>query len=73
HTFPEIDGVRVSIPGDRAHLEADGSIRLHGRDSLVINSGGEKIFVEEVEEILRGHQAVVDALVVGRPSSRWGT
>ncbi|WAC57062.1 AMP-binding protein [Gordonia sp. SL306] len=72
-TFPEIDGVRVSIPGDRAHLEADGSIRLHGRDSLVINSGGEKIFVEEVEEILRGHPAVVDALVVGRPSSRWGT
>ncbi|MFW0785824.1 AMP-binding protein [Gordonia sp. CPCC 206044] len=71
-TFPEIDGVRVSIPGDRAHLEADGSIRLHGRDSLVINSGGEKIFVEEVEEILRGHPVVVDALVVGRPSTRWG-
>ncbi|NDZ95931.1 AMP-binding protein [Streptomyces sp. SID6673] len=72
-TFPEIDGVRVSIPGDRARLEADGSLRLHGRDSLVINSGGEKIFVEEVEEILRGHPVVVDALVVGRPSARWGT
>ncbi|MEE3849575.1 AMP-binding protein [Gordonia sp. LSe1-13] len=72
HTFPEIDGERVSIPGDRARLESDGSLRLHGRDSLVVNSGGEKIFVEEVEGVLRGHPAVVDALVVGRVSERWG-
>ncbi|MFD1813553.1 AMP-binding protein [Rhodococcus gannanensis] len=72
-TFPEIDGVRVSIPGDRALVEADGSIRLRGRDSLVVNSGGEKIFVEEVEDVLRGHPAVADALAVGRPSDRWGS
>lgn len=71
-TFPEIDGQRVVIPGDRASLEQDGSIRLLGRDSLVVNTGGEKVFVEEVEEVLRAHPGVVDALVVGRPSERWG-
>lgn len=71
-TFPAIDGVRVAIPGDRAVLEADGTVRLLGRDSLVVNSGGEKVFVEEVEEIVRAHPAVRDAVVVGRPSSRWG-
>jgi fatty-acyl-CoA synthase len=45
---------------------------LYGRDSLVVNTGGEKVFVEEVEEVLRAHPAVADALVVGRPSERWG-
>ncbi|OBH75899.1 acyl-CoA synthetase [Mycobacterium scrofulaceum] len=71
-TFPEIDGRRVVVPGDRASLEADGTIRLFGRDSLVVNTGGEKVFVEEVEEVLRAHPGVVDALVVGRQSERWG-
>jgi fatty-acyl-CoA synthase len=71
-TFPEIDGKRVVIPGDRASLESDGTLRLYGRDSLVVNTGGEKVFVEEVEEVLRTHPCVADALVVGRPSERWG-
>jgi 3-oxocholest-4-en-26-oate---CoA ligase len=71
-TFPRIDGRRVVIPGDRAALEKDGTIRLFGRDSLVVNTGGEKVFVEEVEEVLRAHPGVADALVVGRPSERWG-
>lgn len=71
-TFPEIDGQRVVIPGDRATIEEDGTIRLIGRDSLVVNTGGEKVFVEEVEEVVRTHPGVADALVVGRPSERWG-
>ena len=71
-TFPEVDGKRVVISGDRAALEADGTLRLYGRDSLVVNTGGEKVFVEEVEEVLRAHPGIVDALVVGRPSERWG-
>ncbi|MGB6514336.1 acyl-CoA synthetase [Mycobacterium sp.] len=71
-TFPEIDGKRVVISGDRAGLEEDGTLRLYGRDSLVVNTGGEKVFVEEVEEVLRAHPAIADALVVGRPSERWG-
>ena len=71
-TFPEVDGKRVVISGDRASLEQDGTLRLYGRDSLVVNTGGEKVFVEEVEEVLRAHPAVADALVVGRPSERWG-
>jgi fatty-acyl-CoA synthase len=71
-TFPIIDGQRVAVPGDRATLRPDGGIVLLGRDSLVVNSGGEKIFVEEVEEVLRRHPGVVDALVVGRPSDRFG-
>ena len=61
-----------SSPGDRASLEADGTLRLFGRDSLVVNTGGEKVFVEEVEEVLRAHPGVADALVVGRDSERWG-
>jgi 3-oxocholest-4-en-26-oate---CoA ligase len=71
-TFPEIDGQRVAIPGDRATVDDDGTIRLLGRDSLVINIGGEKVFAEEVEEVLRAHPGIADALVVGRPSDRWG-
>jgi 3-oxocholest-4-en-26-oate---CoA ligase len=71
-TFPEVAGRRVVISGDRASVEKDGTLRLFGRDSLVVNTGGEKVFVEEVEEVLRAHPAVADALVVGRPSPRWG-
>ena len=71
-TFVMIDGVRFSVPGDRARHLADGSIELHGRDSVTINSGGEKIFAEEVEHALKHHPAVYDAVVAGRPSERWG-
>jgi fatty-acyl-CoA synthase len=67
-----VQGRRVVISGDRASVEPDGTLRLFGRDSLVVNTGGEKVFVEEVEEVLRAHPAVADALVVGRPSKRWG-
>ena len=71
-TFPVIDGVRYAIPGDRACHRADGSIELLGRDSVTINSGGEKIFVEEVETAIASHPAVADVVVAGRPSERWG-
>jgi acyl-CoA synthetase (AMP-forming)/AMP-acid ligase II len=71
-TFPEIDGVRYSVPGDRARHLANGDIELLGRDSVTINSGGEKIFAEEVEGAIAGHPAVHDVVVVGRPSERWG-
>jgi 3-oxocholest-4-en-26-oate---CoA ligase len=72
NTFPVIDGIRTAVPGDRGCVEADGAIRMLGRDSLVVNSGGEKVFVEEVEEVLRSHPDVEDALVIGRPSERFG-
>ena len=71
-TFPIIDGERFSVPGDRARLLADGQIELLGRDSVTINSGGEKIFAEEVEQALLHHPAVADVVVAGRPSERWG-
>lgn len=71
-TFPTIDGIRYSVPGDRAIRRADGEIELLGRDSQCINSGGEKIFVEEVEMAIVSHPAVADVLVCGRPSERWG-
>ena len=72
-TFPVIDGVRYSIPGDRARHLANGEIQLLGRDSVTVNSGGEKIFVEEVERAIAGHPAVADVVVTGRPSERWGS
>ncbi len=71
-TFPVIDGVRYAVPGDRARHHADGTIELLGRDSVTINSGGEKIFVEEVEAAIASHPAVADVVVAGRPSERWG-
>jgi 3-oxocholest-4-en-26-oate---CoA ligase len=71
-TFPEIDGTRYAVPGDRATWQADGAIELLGRDSVTINSGGEKIFAEEVERAIAGHPAVHDVVVAGRPSERWG-
>jgi acyl-CoA synthetase (AMP-forming)/AMP-acid ligase II len=71
-TFPVIDGVRHSVPGDRARYRADGLIEVLGRDSVTINSGGEKIFAEEVEHALKQHPAVYDCVVAGRPSERWG-
>ena len=71
-TFPIIDGVRYSVPGDRAQLEPDGFLRLLGRDSVTINTGGEKVFAEEVEHALKHHAAVYDAVVVGTPHERCG-
>ncbi|MCD4526264.1 acyl-CoA synthetase [Nocardioides sp. cx-173] len=72
-TFPVVDGVRWSVPGDRANVLEDGRIELLGRDGVTVNSGGEKIFVEEVERALAAHPAVRDVVVVGRPSERWGS
>ena len=71
-TFPVIEGQRVVVSGDRAALDADGTLRLFGRDALTVNTGGEKVFVEEVEEVLRASPEIADAVVVGRDSERWG-
>ncbi len=71
-TFRELNGVRYSFPGDMATVEADGSITLLGRGSSCINTGGEKVFPEEVEEALKQHAAVEDALVFGVPDERFG-
>ena len=71
-TFVEVDGKRWSLPGDLATVEADNTILLLGRGSTSINSGGEKIFPEEVESALKAHPQVYDAVVVGVPDERWG-
>lgn len=71
-TFPVVAGERMSVPGDRARLRPDGMVQLLGRESVTINSGGEKIFAEEVEQALVAHAGVRDVLVVGRPSEKWG-
>ena len=71
-TFVEVEGVRYAIPGDYATVEADGTITLLGRGSVSINSGGEKIYPEEVEAALKSHPAVYDATVIGAPDERWG-
>jgi fatty-acyl-CoA synthase len=71
-TFPVIDGVRYSVPGDRVIAEGDGGLKLLGRDSVTINSGGEKIFAEEVEHALKHHPAVWDTVVTGTPHERFG-
>ncbi|MCP9969230.1 acyl-CoA synthetase [Actinomadura madurae] len=70
--FTAADGTRWSIPGDYASLEEDGTITLLGRGSLVINTGGEKVYPEEVEVALKDHPAVYDAVVVGLPDERFG-
>ncbi|WP_231386843.1 acyl-CoA synthetase [Nocardia sp. BMG111209] len=71
-TFPVIDGVRYALPGDRARVLPGGAVELLGRDSATINSGGEKVFAEEVEVALSSHPAVADVVVAARPSERWG-
>jgi len=71
-TFREIDGERFSIPGDHATVDADGTLRVLGRGSVCINTGGEKVFPEEVEEVLKEHPGVRDAVVVGVPDERFG-
>jgi len=71
-TFVTVEGKRWLLTGDSARLEMDGSITVFGRGSNCINSGGEKIFPEEVEQALKNHPAVFDALVVATPDERWG-
>jgi fatty-acyl-CoA synthase len=71
-TFREFGGVRYSIPGDWGTINADGTLTLLGRGSQCINTGGEKVFPEEVEEALKRHAAVEDALVFGVPDERFG-
>lgn len=71
-TFPVIGDVRYAVPGDRARLTEAGEIELFGRDSVTINSGGEKIFAEEVEQAIAHHPDVFDVVVAGRPSEQWG-
>jgi len=71
-TFKTINGVRYAIPGDYAQVEEDGTVTMLGRGSVSINSGGEKIYPEEVEAALKGHPDVFDALVVGVPDARYG-
>jgi acyl-CoA synthetase (AMP-forming)/AMP-acid ligase II len=71
-TFRVIDGVRYSIPGDWCTVEADGTLTLLGRGNACINTAGEKVFPEEVEEALKTHPSVEDALVIGLPDEKWG-
>ncbi len=71
-TFREIDGVRYSVPGDYATVDDDGMIRLLGRGSACINTGGEKVYPEEVELALRQHPDVYDCVIVGVPDDRLG-
>jgi acyl-CoA synthetase (AMP-forming)/AMP-acid ligase II len=72
-TFPVINGVRYAVPGDRARLLSNGVIEVLGRDAVTINTGGEKVFAEEVEAAISSHPAVQDVTVCGRSSERWGT
>ena len=71
-TFREIDGTPYAMPGDWAIVHDDRTITLLGRGSGCINTGGEKVWPEEVEEVLKNHPAVVDAIVVGLPDDEWG-
>lgn len=71
-TFREVNGIRYSFPGDFAQVEADGTITLLGRGSVCINTAGEKVFPEEVEEAIKSHPSVYDCLVVGVPDDRFG-
>lgn len=71
-TFRVVDGVRYSIPGDWCLVEADGTLTLLGRGNMCINTAGEKVFPEEVEEVLKTHPSIEDALVIGQPDEKWG-
>jgi acyl-CoA synthetase (AMP-forming)/AMP-acid ligase II len=71
-TFPEVGGTRYAVPGDHAQIRADGTLVVLGRGSVCINSGGEKIYPEEIEQVLRKHPEVADAVVVGTPDERFG-
>ncbi|MGV1009585.1 MAG: AMP-binding protein [Dermatophilaceae bacterium] len=71
-TFRIIDGERYVVPGDLASVDEDGWVTFHGRGSQIINTGGEKVFAEEVENAVRRHPSIEDAMVVGVPDPRWG-
>jgi acyl-CoA synthetase (AMP-forming)/AMP-acid ligase II len=71
-TFPLVDGERWSVPGDHARIEDDGTITVLGRGSVSINTGGEKVYPEEVEAVVKAHPAVFDAVVIGVPDEHWG-
>ncbi len=71
-TFVTVDGERWALPGDMALIEADGTIKLLGRGSLCINTGGEKVYPEEVEAVLKAHPGIADAIVIGVPDPRFG-
>jgi 3-oxocholest-4-en-26-oate---CoA ligase len=71
-TFAEIDGERWVMPGDLATIDADGTVIVFGRGTMCINSGGEKVYPEEVEAALKANPSVFDAVVVGVPDQRWG-
>jgi fatty-acyl-CoA synthase len=71
-TYPTIGGVRYAVGGDRGRYLPDGRVLFLGRESSCINTGGEKVYAEEVERIVKSHPAVYDALVVGMPNERWG-
>ena len=66
------DGKRYAVPGDFAMVLADGSVTLMGRGSVSINTGGEKVYPEEVEQALKAHPSVFDVVVIGVPDERWG-
>ncbi|WP_430331569.1 acyl-CoA synthetase [Rhodococcus sp. ACT016] len=70
--FRVVDGQRAVVTGDRARIEDDGSITLLGRGNMVINTGGEKVFAEEVEAVVKAHPDIYDAIVIGVPDERWG-
>jgi acyl-CoA synthetase (AMP-forming)/AMP-acid ligase II len=70
--FVEVDGTRYVVPGDFARLEPDGGLTLLGRGNVCVNTGGEKVFPEEVEGVLKSHPDVFDALVIGVPDERLG-
>ncbi|PTR30285.1 acyl-CoA synthetase (AMP-forming)/AMP-acid ligase II [Rhodococcus sp. OK519] len=70
--FRVVDGQRAVVTGDRARIENDGSITLLGRGNMVINTGGEKVFAEEVEAVVKAHPDIYDAIVIGVPDDRWG-
>jgi acyl-CoA synthetase (AMP-forming)/AMP-acid ligase II len=71
-TIVEVDGVRWVLPGDMARVDHDGTILLVGRGSVCINTGGEKVYPDEVESVVKDHPDVFDAIVVGVPHERWG-
>ncbi len=71
-TFLVVDGMRISVPGDFARIEEDGKVTLLGRGSNCVNTGGEKVYPEEVEMAIKRHPAVYDALVVGIPDEKFG-
>jgi acyl-CoA synthetase (AMP-forming)/AMP-acid ligase II len=71
-TFPVIDGVRYIVTGDHATVEADGTVQVLGRGSACINTGGEKVYPDEVEGALKSHPDIADAMVVGLPDERFG-